>query len=446
MKNKKTKKNLMQKIFFALTLLSFFLKLAKLLLGKKRFRAISDNLKKFEKEEIKEILELAEGKESKEKYWHDSLGIFQEYFIPNRKNSHKPKILRTKSLVTIAFLLMFLKLTILSYVFFINPFEAWMSEAITSKVIEYINTDRGAQNIQSLSLNPILSASALKKANDMIEKGYFAHFTPDGKKPWDFIDRVKYPYLYVGENLAMNFSSADSVHQALMNSPTHKKNIMNSKYNEVGIAMVSGEIDGKKTNVLVQLFASKSQISPALDLKKEGDAKVLVKEPLESIKNLNSIAVEQKIQERKTQQSVKELEPSKVTKVAGLNEQYSSRNEKNEKPELIQEFSSYKNSEEIVESPNNSLENNEVKEVIKTPNSDIPRITFVSNIMKSLNMIFLGSLVALIMALILNILVRIRVQHKPVIVQTLILLLFIAGLTYWQFDLESLNITEIFIL
>ena len=52
-----------------------------------------------------------------------------------------------------------------------------------------------------------------------------------------------------GENLAKDFKSAKSTHKALMASPTHKANIMNSKYDTVGL--------GKYKNITVQLFCGK---------------------------------------------------------------------------------------------------------------------------------------------------------------------------------------------
>jgi hypothetical protein len=152
---------------------------------------------------------------------------------------------------------------IISFSFLTNPFQAFMSEAIQKQVLELVNIERSAQNLASLKSNSVLNQSALAKANDMIAKGYFAHFSPSGEKPWDFINRDKYPYLYVGENLAMNFTSANSAHKALMNSPSHKKNIMNEQYTEVGMAVISGEISGKQTNILVQMFATRSSIEPA---------------------------------------------------------------------------------------------------------------------------------------------------------------------------------------
>lgn len=53
---------------------------------------------------------------------------------------------------------------------------------------------------------------------------------------------------FLGENLARNFNDATSTHKALMNSPTHKANLVRKEYKYVGI--------GKSCNITVQLFKS----------------------------------------------------------------------------------------------------------------------------------------------------------------------------------------------
>lgn len=56
-------------------------------------------------------------------------------------------------------------------------------------------------------------------------------------------------YNYLGENLAKNFSNEKEAHKALMNSPTHKANIVNTHYQKIGV--------GKSCGIEVELFAGK---------------------------------------------------------------------------------------------------------------------------------------------------------------------------------------------
>jgi hypothetical protein len=90
----------------------------------------------------------------------------------------------------------------------------------------------------------------------MLAKGYWAHFAPDGTSPWSFFLKFGYKYKYAGENLARDFSDASSAVNAWMNSPTHKENILNPNYKEIGIGVVEGNLAGADTTIIVQFFGS----------------------------------------------------------------------------------------------------------------------------------------------------------------------------------------------
>jgi hypothetical protein len=129
--------------------------------------------------------------------------------------------------------------------------------AIYSKVLVVLaNEDRADKSIGELSINPLLEEAARLKAEDMASKGYFAHYGPDGTAPWDWIDKAGYAYSYAGENLAIDFTDSDQVDRAWMNSPTHRANILNSTFTEIGIATASGMYNGKETIFVVQMFGA----------------------------------------------------------------------------------------------------------------------------------------------------------------------------------------------
>ena len=90
----------------------------------------------------------------------------------------------------------------------------------------------------------------------MLKNGYFAHTSPAGATPWKWFDQVGYDYMYAGENLAIDFSTGEDVHQAWMNSSGHRANILNSHYRDIGIAVVSGEFNGRTTTIVIQHFGA----------------------------------------------------------------------------------------------------------------------------------------------------------------------------------------------
>ncbi len=121
------------------------------------------------------------------------------------------------------------------------------------------NAKRQSLGLSPLTLNGKLSAAAAAKARDMFEKNYWAHNSPTGTTPWDFITGAGYRYTVAGENLAKNFSTSGGVVEAWMASPTHRDNIVKSSYREIGFAVVNGVLNGEETTLVVQMFGSSNE-------------------------------------------------------------------------------------------------------------------------------------------------------------------------------------------
>src|SRR3989344_6248437 len=104
-------------------------------------------------------------------------------------------------------------------------------------IVSQTNVAREANNIPPLKASTKLDIAAQEKLNDMLQDGYFAHISPDGTTPWFWIKNAAYQYIYAGENLAIGFSDAKETVEAWMNSPSHKANLLNNKYEEIGVAV-----------------------------------------------------------------------------------------------------------------------------------------------------------------------------------------------------------------
>lgn len=173
-------------------------------------------------------------------------------------NNHKPALLTAKAGVLVVGLL------IIGFIGFryiakqaLNQ-QGFLAEVYPAIVTSLTNTGRQAIDIRlkPLTYSYTLEAAAQKKAEDMIAKGYFAHQSPDGRQPWDWIKAEGYKYVYAGENLAINFSDSIDVYQAWMNSPGHRANILNPNYTEIGVATKKTYIGGRESIVVVQMFGS----------------------------------------------------------------------------------------------------------------------------------------------------------------------------------------------
>jgi len=165
---------------------------------------------------------------------------------------------------------------ILLLVFWLSAGGASASSITAAKVIELANMDRKEKGIQEFSENEKLSRAAAEKAEDMILNNYFSHTSPQGVTPWHWIEKEGYDYNYAGENLAMDFVTAEKMNEAWMASPTHRANILNEKYKEIGVAVKEGVINGHETIVVVQMFGSGDKSTSSVNEKNllpEGERK-----------------------------------------------------------------------------------------------------------------------------------------------------------------------------
>ncbi|WKZ26049.1 MAG: CAP domain-containing protein [bacterium] len=176
--------------------------------------------------------------------------------VPRDTNNHKAKILHSSSLIVIACLMIIFQ-AVLNYIPKINPsILGYASNISIQDVVNLTNQKRAQAGLPALSLNQTLSNAAYVKGVDMINKDYWAHTAPDGTQPWVFFNNAGYKYRYAGENLARDFSNANSAVEAWMNSPTHRDNILNPKYKDIGVGVVEGDLAGSDTTIIVQFFGA----------------------------------------------------------------------------------------------------------------------------------------------------------------------------------------------
>lgn len=182
--------------------------------------------------------------------------FWKHWFLPLKKNNHRAALLRTNTLlILIAFYLF--NHSLIKFISVVKPgILGYSSEITVQKVIDQTNKKRQELGLTPLKYNSLLSQSATKKAQDMFTNNYWAHTSPTGTTPWDFIKSIGYKYSAAGENLARDFYDTDSLIKAWMNSPTHRDNIVNSKYQEIGIGVVNGTLGGVKTTLVVQHFGT----------------------------------------------------------------------------------------------------------------------------------------------------------------------------------------------
>lgn len=194
------------------------------------------------------------------------INLLKHLFIPHESNNQKAKILHPSSLSLIAvFLIAFQVLLSFGHRTFPQVL-GYAANIPPSDVIRLTNVQRQANGLSALNENSTLDSAALAKGNDMLAKGYWAHFAPDGTSPWSFFLSFGYKYRYAGENLARDFSDPASAVNAWMNSPSHRENILNPNYQDIGVGVVQGSLAGADTTIIVQFFGSSLSGSPAIPI------------------------------------------------------------------------------------------------------------------------------------------------------------------------------------
>ena len=93
-----------------------------------------------------------------------------------------------------------------------------------------------------------LADQALRRAKDMVKRNYFSHHPPksDHNPAWDLIASC-HKFQYAGENLAKGDRPAKTIHETLMKSPGHRRNILDRRFQLLGVGCYS--------NICVELFA-----------------------------------------------------------------------------------------------------------------------------------------------------------------------------------------------
>lgn len=212
-------------------------------------------------------------------------------FFPHHANNHKAVLIKTPFLFLFCLVFVFLQ-AFLNFFLLTKPSVLGFSSNISPEsIIELTNVERQKLGLSPLTENKLLSEAARQKAADMFAFNYWSHVSPSGRTPWAFFADVGYKYQYAGENLARDFSDPDSIVRAWMNSSSHKENLLNSKYQEIGVAVVDGTLQGVETSLVVQLFGTqyrtaesvpqtKNQTSKAADEAKVSPPKIVTNEVL----------------------------------------------------------------------------------------------------------------------------------------------------------------------
>ena len=162
------------------------------------------------------------------------------------------KIMESNILLGFVVLLLLLKIVLIG--FSVNlPFNVFFADITKITLENLANQTRQSLGLGILASSLKLDQAARLKAEDMVKNQYFSHTSPTGVTPWFWFSQTDYNYKYAGENLAIGFFDSEEVYRAWLDSPSHKANLVNPNYREIGTAIASG-FGQNKAVVVVQFF------------------------------------------------------------------------------------------------------------------------------------------------------------------------------------------------
>lgn len=113
-------------------------------------------------------------------------------------------------------------------------------ERVRAGILAEVNTERKKAGVPPLRANSLLDKAAQRHAEDMLARGYFAHESPAQKTVRERAREAGYDWRTIGENIAEGQFTVDEVMKTWMNSPGHRRNILDPDFQELGVGLALG--------------------------------------------------------------------------------------------------------------------------------------------------------------------------------------------------------------
>lgn len=118
------------------------------------------------------------------------------------------------------------------------------------EIFRLVNEERAKNGIKPLVWEETRAEVGRLHSGDMFARGYFSHYSPEGKDVGDRLEEGGITYTIAGENLALA-PDIRRAHTGLINSPGHRRNILDPAFRRIGIGVIDGGVYGK---MVTQVF------------------------------------------------------------------------------------------------------------------------------------------------------------------------------------------------
>lgn len=106
-------------------------------------------------------------------------------------------------------------------------------------VLDLTNAQRSAAGVAPLALNSPLLGIAQARAQDMVDRNYFAHVDPDGHDVFWHMQQAGISFTAAGENIAMGQRTPQEVVTAWMSDAGHRDNLLNPAFGKLGVGIAA---------------------------------------------------------------------------------------------------------------------------------------------------------------------------------------------------------------
>lgn len=114
-----------------------------------------------------------------------------------------------------------------------KPDDNGYNSSYEQKVLNLVNKERRSQGLSALSLSAEAQQAARVRAKEIVSS--FSHTRPNGTSCFTVLNEIGAKYTSAGENIAKGQKTPEQVVEAWMNSPSHRANILSSKYTKLGV-------------------------------------------------------------------------------------------------------------------------------------------------------------------------------------------------------------------
>ena len=125
---------------------------------------------------------------------------------------------------------------------------------LEAEMLKLINKTRAEHGLSQLTVVQSLTDIARTRCSDMVSKGYFSHYAPDGTTFFNIMRNSGISWNNAGENLGnakpAGYGSPSAFLKAWMNSASHRDNMLRGHYRLIGI----GVLDGGGRRVVTTIF------------------------------------------------------------------------------------------------------------------------------------------------------------------------------------------------